>query len=152
MMYDSWDMEHNRQIFFSFWTIFCPFTPPPPLTTQRIKVLKKWLYTILFLRYGVWWMQLLLFILGNFLPFHTPNCPKTKISKKRKKNNARIYHHFTQVYQKSWSYTILFMRYGTWHMWFLFFILSHFLHFYSLTAQKMKTSRKWKKLLEIPSF
>ena len=30
-MYDSWDIEHNRQIFLSFWTIFCPFTP---LTTQ----------------------------------------------------------------------------------------------------------------------
>ena len=89
MMYDSWDMEHSRQIFFSFWTIFCPFTLP--LTTQRIKVLKKWLYTILFLRYGVWWMQLLLFILGNFLPFHTPNCPKTKISKKRKKKTMPGY-------------------------------------------------------------
>ena len=40
-MYDSWDMERNRHIFFSFWTIFCPFTPPP-LITQRIKILKKW--------------------------------------------------------------------------------------------------------------
>ena len=40
MMYDSWDMEHDRQDFFSFWTIFCPFTPPSPLwlTTQRIKI------------------------------------------------------------------------------------------------------------------
>ena len=40
MMYDSWDMEHDRQNFFSFWTIFCPFTPPSPLllTTQRIKI------------------------------------------------------------------------------------------------------------------
>ena len=28
-MYDSWDMEHGRQNFFSFWTIFCPFTFPP---------------------------------------------------------------------------------------------------------------------------
>ena len=23
--------------FFSFWTIFCPFNPPPPLKTQKIK-------------------------------------------------------------------------------------------------------------------
>ena len=40
MMYDSWDMEHDRQNFFSFWTIFCPFTPSSPLllTTQRIKI------------------------------------------------------------------------------------------------------------------
>ena len=42
MMYDSWDMEHDRQKFFSFWTIFCPFTLSSPLTTQRIKIFKKW--------------------------------------------------------------------------------------------------------------
>ena len=41
MMYDSWDMECNRQNFFSFWTIFCP-SIPPPLTTKRTKILKKW--------------------------------------------------------------------------------------------------------------
>ena len=29
MMYDSWDMLRDRQNFFWFWTIFCPFTPPP---------------------------------------------------------------------------------------------------------------------------
>ena len=29
MMYHPWDMEHDRLIFLSFWTIFCPFTPPP---------------------------------------------------------------------------------------------------------------------------
>ena len=28
MMYDSWDMECDRQNFFSFWTIFCSFTSP----------------------------------------------------------------------------------------------------------------------------
>ena len=42
MMYDSWDVEHDRQNSFSFWANFCPFTPVPPLTTQRIKILKKW--------------------------------------------------------------------------------------------------------------
>ena len=39
MMYDSWDMKRDRQNFLSFWTIFCPFTP---LTTQKIKILKKY--------------------------------------------------------------------------------------------------------------
>ena len=39
MMYGSWDMESTTQNFFSFWTIFCPFTP---LTPQKIKILKKW--------------------------------------------------------------------------------------------------------------
>ena len=38
MVYDSWDMEHDRHNFFSFWAIFCRFTP---LTTQKIKILKK---------------------------------------------------------------------------------------------------------------
>ena len=27
MMYGSWDMKCDRQIFLSFWTIFCPFNP-----------------------------------------------------------------------------------------------------------------------------
>ena len=39
MLYGSWDIEHNRQNFLSFWTIFCPFTP---LWTQKIKILEKW--------------------------------------------------------------------------------------------------------------
>ena len=39
IMYGSWDMEHNRQNFWSFWAIFCPFTQ---LTIQKIKILKKW--------------------------------------------------------------------------------------------------------------
>ena len=38
MMYGSWDMKHDRLIFLSFWTIFCPFNP---LTTWNIKILKK---------------------------------------------------------------------------------------------------------------
>ena len=39
MMYCSWDIEHDGQNFLSFWTISCPFTL---LTTQKIKILKKW--------------------------------------------------------------------------------------------------------------
>ena len=31
-------MEHDRQNFLLFWAIFCPFIP---LTTQKIKTLKK---------------------------------------------------------------------------------------------------------------
>ena len=37
----SWGMECDRQNSLSFWTIFCTFTPPP-LTTCKIKILKKW--------------------------------------------------------------------------------------------------------------
>ena len=39
MLYGSWDMEHDRQNSLLFWTFFCPFTP---LTTWKIKLLKKW--------------------------------------------------------------------------------------------------------------
>ena len=38
MMYGSWDMKHERQIFSSFWAIFCLITL---LTTHKIKILKK---------------------------------------------------------------------------------------------------------------
>ena len=38
MMYGFWDMECNGQNVLSFWAGFCPFTP---LTTQKIKTLKK---------------------------------------------------------------------------------------------------------------
>ena len=70
MMYASWDIECNRHNFLSFWAIFCTFTP---LTTQKIKILKKW-------------------------------------------KNPRRHHHFAQVFQKSWLYAILFLRYGMWQM------------------------------------
>ena len=40
MMCGSWDMECDRQIFFSFWTIFWLFYTP--IITQRIKILKNW--------------------------------------------------------------------------------------------------------------
>ena len=39
MLYCSWDMVCDRCNYFSFWAIFCPFTP---LTAQKIKILKKW--------------------------------------------------------------------------------------------------------------
>ena len=84
MLYWSWDMAHVWcNCYFQFWAMFCPFTP---LTTQKMKTSKKW-----------------------------------------KKNTWR-YHHLTQVYHKSWSYAILFLRYGMWWMQ-LFFILDYFVPF-----------------------
>ena len=82
MMYSSWDTEHERQIFLSFWTIFCPITP---LTTQNIKILKKLkknpadiiilqMCTIIYnhMKYGSWDIehdgQHFFVILDNFLP------------------------------------------------------------------------------------
>ena len=84
---------------------FLPFYPPNSPKNLNLKKLKKnawryhhftlvyqksWLYAIWFLRYGVWWMSLLFFILVYFLPFYPPPfpflySPKNKISKKWKK-------------------------------------------------------------------
>ena len=69
MMYGSWDMECNRQIFLSFWNVFCPFTPQ---TTQKLKFKKNekntrrshhfiyvyqksWSDDVWLLRYGAQW-------------------------------------------------------------------------------------------------
>ena len=38
--YSSWDMERNRQTFFAILDHFLHFTSP--LTTQKIKILRKW--------------------------------------------------------------------------------------------------------------
>ena len=85
-MYGIWDMEHDRYIFFSFWAIFCPFTP---LTTQKVKILKKNLeisfYTsvpknmiICYTVSEIWCMMNgIIFHFGPFfLPFYHPNSPK----------------------------------------------------------------------------
>ena len=40
MQYCSWDMARNGcNCYFSFWTVFCPFTP---LTTWKMKISKQW--------------------------------------------------------------------------------------------------------------
>ena len=41
MMHGSWNMKRDRQIFLSFWTVFCPFTPPNNLNNQNFEKLKK---------------------------------------------------------------------------------------------------------------
>ena len=86
-MYGSSDMECNRWNFLSFWTIFCPFIS---LTTQKIKMSKKWKttwryyhfkhvyhkwksYDVWFLRYGTCDGQ-------NFLSFWTIFCHFTPLT------------------------------------------------------------------------
>ena len=58
---------------------------------------------------------IVIFHFGLFFPFYPINNPKNENFKKMKKNTW-IYHYFTQVYQKSWSYAIMFLRYGAWQM------------------------------------
>ena len=127
MMYGSWNKEHNRKNFLSFWTVFCPFTPL--LTTQTIKFCKdekntrryyhfthmyhKWQsYDIWFLRYGVQQPEIFV-ILKIFLLFYPPNNAKNQNFLKNEKNSWR-YHHFTHVHQKLWSHDVQLLRYGVW--------------------------------------
>ena len=104
MMYGYWDIKHHI-IFLSFWAISCPITP---LTTQKIKILKKWKkswryyyftheyhkwksYNIWFLRYGAWHPP----------PTFPLTTQRIKIFKKWKKNkNTWTDHHFTQAYHQ----------------------------------------------------
>ena len=122
----SWNIRCNRQKFLSFWAIFCPFSR---LTTWKIEIfkLKKTpgdiiilhIFTINdnYMKYGSWDMersrQNFFVILDRFLYFYPPNNSKNQnfIKMKKKKKSWR-YYHFTQVYQKSWSYALLFLWYG----------------------------------------
>ena len=116
-------------IIFCHLRSFFPLLPPNSLKNENFKKKKKnteryhhftevyqksWSYAILFLRYGMWQMYCYFSFWAILFPFTPITAQKMKISKKWKK--AWRYHHFTQVYQKSWSYTILFLRYGTWRM------------------------------------
>ena len=57
MLYCSWDMAHDGcNCYFSFWAIFCPFTP---LTAQKTKIKKKndknpWRYHFTHVRQNIW--------------------------------------------------------------------------------------------------
>ena len=121
MMYVSWYMECTRHTFLSFWVTVCPFSP---LLTPKIKIWKKCknlveLFILLHvctinedhMMYGSWDIR----CDKSFLSFWAIFCPLTplttlniKILKNEK--NARRYHHFIQLYQKSWSYATLFLR------------------------------------------
>ena len=156
MMYGSWDMEHNKHNFLSFWTNFCPFTP---FSTQKIKILKKWKNTcryyhfthvyhkwqshdLRFLKYGAW--QIFLSFRTIYCTFTPLTTQKIKILKKWKNNLKMRYYHFTHKYYKQQSYDVWFLRYGAWQIQF-FVILECFLPFTPLTAQKTKINKKWKK-------
>ena len=95
-------MEHNRHNLLLFWACFCPF---PPLTTQKIKILKKWKntwryhnftvvyqkwqsYDVWFLRYGV--LLRFLSFWTIFCSFNSLRTQKIKILKTMKKHPGDI--------------------------------------------------------------
>ena len=134
-------MECDRHNVLSFQAIFCSFAPS---LTLKIKIWKKCKKTlpgdiILFhtctinqdqdhikiinqnhMMYGSWnsWNAIDRIFLSSwaiFCPFTPLTVPKKSKFQQNEKNTWR-YHHLTQVYQKSWSYALFFLRYGAWQM------------------------------------
>ena len=111
------------------------------------------------MNYSSWDMEhnkLKLVILGLFCPFTPLKTPKIKILKN--KTICWRYHDFTQVYQRSQSHDVWFLRYGVRHTK-CFIILGHFLPFYHPPPTNdpenqnfERKKQKWKKWLKILSF
>ena len=93
MVYGSWDTKGDRQIFLSFWTVFCLFTP---LTNQKKSkfwksektpgdIITLHLFTINNnqMTYGSWDMECEGY---NFLSFWTVFCPFTHVTPNNPKN------------------------------------------------------------------
>ena len=100
MMYGSWDTEHDRQNFLSFWAIFLPFQHPPyqpgklKFWTNEKNQLKISFHTYVYHEwksydYNSWDMkrgrQNFLSFWATFCPFTTLTTSKIKILKKIKK-------------------------------------------------------------------
>ena len=128
MVPDIWCVTHN---FLLFWTIFYPFTPPPPppphpITTRKIKILKKWKKLLRYYHftkvyhkwqsYDVWfliyWVQQTDFfvILDHFFPFYPPNKLKNQNFEKMKKMSGD-----TIILHRS-TISDNYMMYGSWDM------------------------------------
>ena len=145
MRYGFWDRV--RQVFLSFWTIFCPFTS---LTTQKIKFLKKWKthmkmssfhicvpkITIIWCMLPEIWVQHLTFCyFGSFfalLPQYWPQ--KLKIGKKIKR-----YFLLRMCTMNKDSWDIRCNRQKLLSFWVIF------CPFIPLANQKIKIFKKWKK-------
>ena len=164
MMYSSWDMEGDGQRFWSFWTVFCPFTL---LTTRKIKILKnekntwrhyhftnvyhKWQsYDVWFLRYQARRTKYFV-ILDHFLLFYHLNNPKNQNFEKMRKTPGDI------IILQRCTISDNHMMYGSRDMKrdrhnFLSFWTVFCLLIPPRTTRKIKTLKNWKKLLEISSF
>ena len=108
--------------YFSFWATFCPFTPltPKKKTPGDIIILHKCTKYHDHMLYCSWDMahdrcNCYVSFWAIFCPF-TTNSPHKKWKFEKNEKSSWRYHHFTQVHQKSWSYAVLFLRYGMWEV------------------------------------
>ena len=117
LLYCSWDMGRDRcNCCFSFWAIFCPFTP---VTAQRMIISKKWKKTLeisslykIVLKFRIigcivpeiWRVTDVIanFHFGLFLHFYPapPSLTAQKMKIKKNEKNAWRYHYFTRLHQK----------------------------------------------------
>ena len=132
--YHVWFLRYvaRQTEFFFFFDHFLSFySPLQHRKSKSWKKRKKHLEILPFytctinenhLMYGSWDRQRErqnFFHFGPFFAFLSQKQPeKSKFWKHEK--NLWIYHHFTLVYQKSWSYAMLFLRYSAWRMIFIF--------------------------------
>ena len=150
------DIRDERHNFLSFWAIFA-LLPTNNSENQNLKKMKKTSGDVIVLHmctknpdhmmYGFSDMKRnrqFLVILGHFLPFYHTKNPKNQ--------NKTWRYHSTQVSQKSWSYAILFLRYGAWWMYCCFSFWVIFSTVSPLTTQKIRILKNEKKHLDISSF
>ena len=124
MLYCSWDMVLDACNYFSFWTIFDPFTLLIAPKKSKLKKMKKTPGDIIILHictknhdhmvYCFWDMMhdrcnCYFSSLAIFVPFYPCKSPKKQTFEKMEKNGCR-YHHFTYVYQKLSSDDVWFLR------------------------------------------
>ena len=154
MRYGSWDREWERHYFFVILVVFCPFTP---LTTQKIKLLKKWKthmkissfyicvpkITIIWYMLPVIWVQHTIFChFGSFfalLPLYWP--PKIK---NREKIRRYFLFRMCTINKDSWDIRRNRQKFSS------FWVI--FCPFIPLTNQKIKFLKNEKKPLKILSF
>ena len=123
MLYCSWNMVRDRCSYFSFWAIFCPFTP---LTAQKINIKKKErkrrkhlkissFYTsvpkIMIICYTEIWHVtdvIVIFHFGLFFALSPPNSLKNQNLKKMKKIPGDII--ILQKFNKNYDQ----MMYSSW--------------------------------------
>ena len=128
--YDVWFVRYKvwQTGCFVILDHFLPFYPPNNPKYQNLEKVKKTPGDIITLHmctinnnhmmYGSWdfkhnGQNILSF--GQFFSHLPPKNTKNQNTEKMKKSTWR-YYHFTQVYQISWSYAILSLRYGMWQM------------------------------------
>ena len=124
MVSEIWSAKDR--IFCHYGLFFLPFCPSIDPENQNFEknekntwryyhftnVYHKWQsYDKCFFKYGLQQTNVFV-ILDHFLPFYPPTLTNQKFKILKNWKNPWRYHYFTQVYQKSWSHAILFLRYG----------------------------------------